>query len=121
MDDASAGRHSRYIDIAYELAKQVQFNQKLGCVVTKSGRILSKGYNSYLTGNHAEDCALDGRWKSEFKGAIMYVVRLRKTQRFGMSFPCENCQKKIIALGIKRVYYTDDDSKVKCWKPKDGL
>lgn len=43
------------------------------------------------------------------KGKDIHVIRFRRNGSIGMSKPCEFCQKMIESVGIRRVYYTDDN------------
>lgn len=87
----------------------------VGCVVTKRNRIVSAGYNGYLTGAphdsivrdghelatiHAEqnaiaDCAQRG---VVCDGGACYVTH----------YPCLNCAKVMAAAGIQEIIYKDD-------------
>jgi pyrimidine deaminase RibD-like protein len=109
METSIEGRHSRYIEIATKLAESVEFNHRHGTVVVSGGRILGKGRNCYKTGMHAECSALSSNWRSEFSGAIIYIVRLRKSQRYGLSLPCPKCMAKIKACGISKICYSTND------------
>lgn len=101
--------YQRYIDIATKLAKDVPWNHKHGCVIMKSGRILGKGKNDYSNSMHSECSALACNWLSEFKGAVLFVVRLKKLQTWGLSKPCSKCEEAIKLAGISKVVYTTDD------------
>lgn len=106
-----SGRHSRFIEIATILAQnRASGVQRHGAVVVKGGRILGKGYNSYLRGTHAEECALgEGTWINQLKGATLYVIRLRKQQKYGMSRPCPECMELIRECGIRQIIYSTND------------
>lgn len=88
---------------------------KVGCILVKDNRIISQGYNGFISGLphisiiennhevstiHAEqnaiiDCAKRG---VQCDGAIAYVTH----------HPCLNCSKMLYAAGIKKVYYIND-------------
>jgi pyrimidine deaminase RibD-like protein len=106
-----AGRHSRFIEIATILAQTRAIGvQRHGSVIVKGGRILGKGFNDETRGRHAERCALgQGTWVNQLKGSILYVVRLRNTQKYGMSKPCDNCMKLIREYQISQIVYTTND------------
>lgn len=87
----------------------------VGCVLVKDKRIISTGYNGFLSGAphnsivvnnheqatvHAEqnaisDCAKRG---ISCDNATAYITH----------YPCINCTKILIASGIKKVYYNMD-------------
>ncbi len=102
-------KHSRFIEIAANMAKSVPFNHRHGAVVVSGGRILGKGFNDYIRNRHAEICAMGKSWASELKDATLYIVRLRKEQPYGLSRPCPECLKSIRAAGIKRIVFSTND------------
>ena len=88
---------------------------KVGCILVKDNRIISQGYNGYLSACphelilrdghnvatiHAEqnaitDCAKRG---VSCDGASAYVTH----------YPCFTCLKLLCVFGIKVIYYIDD-------------
>ena len=88
---------------------------QVGCVLVKYNRIISQGYNGYLSGCehkqvirdgheiatiHAEqnavtDCAKRG---VSCDGATAYITH----------YPCYNCSKLLCASGIKHINYIND-------------
>jgi len=87
----------------------------VGCVLVKNNRIISAGYNGFLSGAkhksiiendheqatvHAEqnalsDCANRG---VSTKGAIAYITH----------YPCINCFKILVSGGINKIIYLED-------------
>lgn len=87
----------------------------VGCVIIKNKRIISMGYNGYISGaphisriqdNHEQsiihsevnaitDCAKRG---VSLENATIYITH----------FPCPNCFKTIAACGINKIYYLND-------------
>ena len=87
----------------------------VGCILVKDNRIISQGYNGFLSGHphnsviinnheistiHAEqnaivDCAKRG---VSCNDSIAYITH----------FPCINCLKLLIQSGIKKIYYIND-------------
>jgi len=87
----------------------------VGCILVKDNRIISQGYNGYLSGApheqlirnghematiHAEqnaicDCARRG---ASCNDCIAYITH----------YPCLNCMKLLAASGIKKIYYIND-------------
>lgn len=120
MDDASQAvpvtkRIKRFLEVAYQESLKVEGNHRLGAVLVRGGKIISKGRNNYCNQMHAEVSTLGRAWKSERVGCDLFVVRCRKNQRFGMSKPCPNCTAFIKDSGVKRVFFTDNDSNVRCY------
>jgi dCMP deaminase len=88
---------------------------KVGCILVKENRIISQGYNGFISGHppnsvilndheiatiHAEqnaiiDCAKRG---VNCEGAIAYITH----------FPCINCLKFLVQAGIKEIFYIHD-------------
>lgn len=87
----------------------------VGCVIIKNKRIISMGYNGYISGaphisriqdNHEQsiihsevnaitDCAKRG---VSLENATIYITH----------YPCPNCFKTIAACGINKIYYLND-------------
>lgn len=87
----------------------------VGSVIVKNNRLISMGYNGFISGaphisriydNHEQsiihseinaisDCARRG---ASLDGAVIYITH----------FPCPNCFRSIAACGIKEIYYLDD-------------
>lgn len=101
---------------------------KVGCVIVKENRIISQGYNGFVSGHphksviindheiatiHAEqnaiiDCAKRGVACNE---AVVYITH----------FPCINCVKFLIQAGIKTIYYINDYKNDKALLERLGL
>lgn len=54
--------------------------------------------------------------EKELRRSILISVRVKYDHhlrpRFGMSKPCEGCQRAIAEFGIHRVYYTTEDERI---------
>lgn len=102
------------IRIAKKEAEKSRGKFKLGAVILRKGKILSKGYNKIKThptfgskvykNLHAEGAALYNAYHRglNVKGCTMVVYR----KNFTTSKPCSDCLKLLKAAGIKTVYYT---------------
>lgn len=113
----------------YELAKVMGLKStsrfRLGAVLAKKNRVISTGYNdmrkthtlmqkynrdkTWAPGLHAEVDACIGVPAADIDGADMYVVRILKDGRLAMAKPCRICQRFILDVGIRRVYYSFSD------------
>jgi hypothetical protein len=51
----------------------------------------------------------------------IFVIRVNHKGNLGNSRPCYNCLDMMRAVGIKRVYYTDDKGDVVCENVKDMI
>lgn len=101
-------RIERLAETAYKEALKGEGKQRHGAVVIgNGGRILAKACNHYGSGAHAEVRALK-RVPHDAKDSVeeLVVVRLRKSQKFGLSKPCKECQDAIRAAKVKVVYYS---------------
>jgi deoxycytidylate deaminase len=106
---------------------------KIGCVAVYSHRIISSGTNSTKTNPlqkkynihrfsvdsghtlHAEtQCLLPliSRKDIDFSRVSLYIYREHKDGTLALSKPCPSCMALIKELGIKKVYYTGNDSYV---------
>ncbi len=98
-------------------------NTQVGaCIVSRDNRILSVGYNG--TPNGYDDCCFPwDREGNELETKYLYVVHaernailnyrgsnkdLEGAKLYVDLFPCNECAKEIIQVGIKEVYYLDD-------------
>ena len=126
-------KEQRFFNIAKEMSQLSNFSRaRVGAVVTSGKRILSASCNStktrplqfyynkyrnfedYKNSNsceHAEISALSPLIGKEIEwGKVsIYTYRELKNGKRGCSKPCEACSKLIKELGIKTVYYIDED------------
>ena len=101
-------RIEKLVEAAYkEALKGVGKSRHGAVVIGNGGRILAKACNHYGSGQHAEVRALK-RVAHDNKDNVeeLIVVRILKSQRFGMSKPCKACQAAIKATNIKVVYFS---------------
>lgn len=106
------------LNLAKKVAETSMCTQKHGAVIVRGGRVLSLGVNkqrndtmvySPLTDRvttHAEMDALS-RVKNPH-GATIYVARVNNLGEDRYSRPCDNCYKQLVAVGIKRIVYTEE-------------
>jgi deoxycytidylate deaminase len=89
---------------------------RVGAAVFKGKRMLSVGHNKPKThpdsttvqyGHHAEFACFIATYKYDLAGATIFVVRLTRGGRLGISKPCKECWSWIRAMGIKKVVYLD--------------
>ena len=116
-----------------ELQKSEYYPYRIGAVVFKGSRILSAGYNK-LRGNgcihpkykkidhslHAEQAAiLDLKHWEKAKGTSILIIRMNQCDSISLSYPCPMCQSLIKHVGIRKVFYTLRNSKIKCIKASE--
>jgi deoxycytidylate deaminase len=51
----------------------------------------------------------------------LIVIRINKDEKICTSRPCYNCLNMMKAVGIRKVYYTDNDEKIICENVKDMI
>jgi len=110
------------INLALSEAHKSTHKQKIGCVIFKNKRILSKGYNTaqksvkklhpkfqgYPYSVHAEVAAIINA-KKDLKGSSMLVIRINNKNQFRLSKPCSKCMSYIEYVEIKNVFYSIDE------------
>ena len=110
-----------------EEARKSTFDVKIGCVIFKGNNIISSAKNSlrscsgisnkhrkWSTSLHAEQAAIlnAGDWK-KLKGCSMLVMKVSKTKGIlSNAKPCEFCEATIRYVGIKNVYYTNEEGEI---------
>lgn len=128
----------KFLEKTMGLLFQHDYEERLGfhhcATIVKSGKIISVGYNalktsgfvehyadmargssrSYKLSTHAEMSAiLKVRKKTDLTNCTMYVVRrsfLNKDSLYAMSRPCSVCSLILPRYGIRRSYYSIDNS-----------
>lgn len=102
------------VKAALKEAAKSKHKHKLGAVIFKHGKIISKGYNQTSRGYsfnyghwegslHAELAAIIGA-RTDLKGSSILVAR----NNHRLAKPCECCFAAIKAAGIKKIFYTTD-------------
>jgi deoxycytidylate deaminase len=116
------------INVAYKTAQHSTFHKhRLGAVIVRGHRVLAAGSNSIRYSKeigkstlHAEEAAIIKMLKSRRQhllvGSDLYVTRILPSGRLGLSKPCPRCMELITAVGINRVFYTNDAGSVECFK-----
>ena len=126
--------HLAYFKAAKAVSELSDFDRvHIGAVAVYKHKIISSGTNSYKTNPiqkkynkyrysvdkghtlHAEmECLLPlmSRKDIDFNRLSLYIYRENKNGSLAIAKPCESCRQLIKALGIKKIYYTSDDSYV---------
>lgn len=90
---------------------------KHAAAVFKGGSMLSVGFNKNRKpgaawendkpcSEHAEVAAL--RQIRDATGVTVYVMRINRSGKLGLSAPCPACKEYIKSRGVKKVIYSDD-------------
>lgn len=107
------------IQLAARIAQNSTMTHKLGAVLVKGGSVINVGFNQSSTHRfarkfgkhytrHAELNCILGISRHKTTGATVYVIRVKKDGSYGMSKPCSICKDVLKFVGIKRVYYTNN-------------
>lgn len=110
-----------------EEAKKSNYHTKIGCVIFKGCKIISSAHNNlrscsgiskkhrkWETSLHAEQAAIlnAGSW-DKLKGCSILVMKVSKTKGYlSNAKPCKFCEETIRYVGIKNVYYTNEDGEI---------
>jgi deoxycytidylate deaminase len=114
-------RISNGVKYAIVAAKKGDFRRsKVGASIFYKGRCIKVGWNKKKShpecptkhSQHAEFNACIGLDKSYLSKCILYVVRLTSNGELGIAKPCEICEKFILSMNIKRVYYTNRNGQI---------
>lgn len=117
-----------HVRLATNMAKKSVSKFRLGAVLARKNRVISTGFNamhkthtimqkynvdkSWAPGLHAEVHACIGVPAADLFGSDLYVARILKNGEVAMAKPCVICQKFLNDVGIRRVYYTNQQGKV---------
>jgi len=88
---------------------------QVGSVIVKENRVVSMGYNGYISGAPHISRVEDGHEQSIIHSEINAItdcakrgVSLDKSIIYITHYPCINCFRAIASCGIKEVYYLED-------------
>jgi len=125
-------KQKRFLSLAKRMAVQSQYGSiKHGAVLVKGSRIINASYNKgnfcsfgkrfypHSQGNstlHAELGCILNLDRSITQGANIYVVRVGPAGNFMISKPCKMCQAALLHVGVKKVYYTNEQGKLESYK-----
>lgn len=118
-------RHIEFMRLAKKQATSdnTPKSYRFGTILAKKRKIINMGVNRpYETHTrsrgyrfdsiHAEvDCLL-GISDKDIQGATMYVFRLSRGGKPGISKPCPRCEQILRDAGIRDVYYLDREANI---------
>lgn len=105
-------------------ANKSTYEYRIGAVVFKGKRIFGSGHNGIRSSSismkyknweeslHAEQSALLNLDWSKLKGCSILVYRTNRSGKIGMAKPCPMCSKLIKYVGIKNIYYTNENGEI---------
>lgn len=89
-----------------------KYKYQLGAVITKHGKIISKGHNQVKRGFSVNYGHWEGSLHAELAAILNARTSLKGTSLFvarstgGLARPCKHCMAAIKASGIKWIHYT---------------
>ncbi|AGH31013.1 dCMP deaminase [Micromonas pusilla virus 12T] len=85
---------------------------KVGCVLSKNNRLISMGYNGFLSGSEHKSIVRDGHEQATIHAEINSITDAAKrgvsvdgATAYITHYPCLNCYKALASSGIKHIYY----------------
>lgn len=116
MEDQIPTWNEYFKNIVIETAKRSSCTRlKVGCILVKENRIISQGYNGFLSGHPHKSIVIDnheiGTIHAEQNAIIDCAKRgvsCNNSDAYITHFPCINCLKFLIQAGIKNIFYIYD-------------
>jgi tRNA(Arg) A34 adenosine deaminase TadA len=114
-----SNRDLRWLNRAAKTAALADGRWRVGCILVRSGRVLSAAANSvrndpaicadtpWLASEHAEMAAL--RLAGDASGATAYVARIGADGSWRHAQPCLRCQARLTELGIHAIWTSDPE------------
>jgi len=88
---------------------------KVGCILVKDNRIISQGYNGFLSGHPHESIVVHDHEISTIHAEQNAIIDCAKrgvscdeSTAYITHFPCIHCLKMLVQSGIKQIYYVHD-------------
>ena len=118
--------NNNHYKLALRMAEKSVSRFRLGAVLARKNRVISVGYNdmtkshplqqrfsldkSFVLGLHAEIHSCIGVSALDLDGADIYVARILRSGKIALAKPCLVCEKFIADVGIRKVYYSINDT-----------
>ena len=87
----------------------------VGCILVKDNRIISQGYNGFLSEHPHESIIVDNHEIATIHAEQNAIIDCAKrgvncnnSVAYITHFPCLNCLKMLVQAGIEKIYYIDD-------------
>tara|TARA_B110000459_G_C16566231_1_gene474129 strand:+ start:1045 stop:1464 length:420 start_codon:yes stop_codon:yes gene_type:complete len=88
---------------------------KVGCLIVRDNRIISQGYNGFLTGLPHTSVVVDNHEiatihaeQNALTDCAKRGVSCDKSVAYITHYPCLNCAKLLYSAGIKEIFYIED-------------
>jgi dCMP deaminase len=91
--------------------------QHVGCVLVKDNRIISTGYNGFLSNathtsiidpDSGRELATVHAEQNAISNASKLGINTQDSVAYSTHYPCVNCAKTMLSAGVRRVIYYDD-------------
>ena len=87
----------------------------VGSVIVKENRVVSMGYNGFISGNPHTSHIVDGHEQATVHSEINAIadcakrgVSINGSKIYITHYPCINCFKAIVSCGIKEIIFMND-------------
>ena len=88
---------------------------QVGCVIVKDNRMISMGYNGFLSGCPHQSIVVDDHEQATIHAEMNAItdaakrgVSLSGSVAYVTHYPCLNCFKALASSGIRRIVYDKD-------------
>jgi dCMP deaminase len=88
---------------------------QVGCVIVKDNRLISMGYNGFLSGTEHRSIVRDGHEQATIHAEMNAVTDAAKrgvsidgSVAYITHYPCINCYKALASSGVQKIYYRND-------------
>jgi len=85
---------------------------QVGCVIVKDNRLISMGYNGFLSGTEHRSIVVDGHEQATIHAEINAItdaakrgVSINDTVAYITHYPCINCYKALASSGVSKIFY----------------
>ncbi len=107
-----------FLKLAAKVAELSDMKTRHGCVIVRSGSVLSMAVNSFRNdytttepNRYKDDCSIHAEVAAikrckDTRGAVLYVSRINRGGEFRLSKPCIRCQVAIEKAQLKRVAFS---------------
>ncbi len=87
----------------------------VGCILVNDNRIISSGYNGFLSGTPHVSCVVNNHEQNTVHAEQNAIsdcakrgVSCNGSTAYITHYPCINCTKILISSGIKKIFYKND-------------
>lgn len=88
---------------------------QVGCVIVKNNRLISMGYNGFLSGTSHCSIVVDGHEQATIHAEMNAItdaakrgVSIDDSVAYITHYPCINCYKALASSGVCKIFYKHD-------------